>query len=370
MSRPYRPCTVIALAAVGTLGLRIASTRADLTFVAGTDQGPPGQLRSFDATGNPLLTLTPYGPAFTGGVRVAVGDLTGDGHPDIVTGAGPGAAGGHVRVFDGTTGAMTRDFLSYPAAFTGGVRIATGDVTGDGIPDIVTGADAGAGGGHVKVFDGNSGAQVRSFFAYDAGFTGGVRVAAGDVNGDGRADIITGAGAGGAGGHVKVFDGQTGTEVRSFFAYDAAPIDGVDVGAGDVNGDGLADIITGAGSGGVGGHVKVFSGDTGSQLASFFAFDGFAGGVRVATGDVNGDGLPDLAAALDASLLAEVRFFSPGGVPTSNLLPFGPSYTGGLFIAAAAVPEPATATLLTLATLITTRRPRRPQSIRQNPERQ
>jgi hypothetical protein len=59
---------------------------------------------------------------------------------------------------------------------------------------------------------------VRSFFAYNANFLGGVRVAAGDVDGDGRADIITGAGAG-AQGHVKVFNGQTGAEIRSFFAY-------------------------------------------------------------------------------------------------------------------------------------------------------
>src|SRR5207244_5549205 len=108
---------------------------------------------------------------------------------------------------------------------------------------------------------GMDGTVLRSFFAYDAGFSGGVSVAAGDVNGDGRADIITGAGAGGAP-HVKAFSGLDGSVLRSFFAYDAGFSGGVYVAAGDVNGDGRTDIVTGAGAGGMP-HVKAFSGTNG-----------------------------------------------------------------------------------------------------------
>ena len=138
--------------------------------------------------------------------------------------------------------------------------MAAGDVNGDGQTDIITGAGPG-GGPHVRVFDGASLAEIRSFLAYQcdpvAGpcFGGGVSVAAGDVNGDGRADIVTGAGPGG-GPHVRVFDGATGAELAGFFAYDPAFTGGVLVAAGDVNGDGLAEIITGRGAGG-GPHVSV-----------------------------------------------------------------------------------------------------------------
>jgi hypothetical protein len=65
---------------------------------------------------------------------------------------------------------------------------------------------------------------------YDATFTGGASVAALDVDGDGKADIITGAGPNG-GPHVRIFSGATpGLEFRSFFAFDPGFIGGVYVG--------------------------------------------------------------------------------------------------------------------------------------------
>lgn len=107
-----------------------------------------------------------------------------------------------------------------------------------------------------------------------------MNVAAGDLDGDGRAEIITGAGAGG-GPHVKAFNGVTGAEVQSFFAYDPSFGGGVDVAVRDVNRDGFADIVTGAGPGG-GPHVKAFDGRTLAELQSFYAADpNFLGGVFV-----------------------------------------------------------------------------------------
>ena len=89
--------------------------------------------------------------------------------------------------------------------------VATGEILDETPSLFVTGADAG-GGPHVKVFDASTSELLFEFMAYNQLFTGGVRVAVGDVNGDGPDDIITGAGPGG-GPHVRVFDGRTGLQL-------------------------------------------------------------------------------------------------------------------------------------------------------------
>jgi hypothetical protein len=244
-----------------------------------------------------------------------------------------------VKVFSGRDSAEIGSFFAYDASFAGGVFVGAGDVNGDGRVDLVTGADGGAG-PQVKVFSGSDFEVLHSFFAYGAGFQGGVRVASGDVNGDGFADIITGSGAGG-GPHVKVFDGTNGNELASFFAYPPTFAGGVYVAAGDVNGDGVVDIITGAGAG-AGPHVKIFDGTDRSELASFFAFDaGFTGGVRVAAGDVNGDGMAELMVGPGAGALSTVRVLN--GMSQQELagfIAYDTSYQGGVFVAVGSVVRP------------------------------
>jgi hypothetical protein len=133
-----------------------------------------------------------------------------------------------VRVFTGG-GVLAASFMAYDPAFTAGVYVAAGDVDGDGLADIVTGAGAG-GGPHVRVYSGADLHELRGFFAYAPFFTGGVRVAVGDLDLDGYAEIITAPGAGG-GPHVRVWDGATGVEATGFFAYDPSFTDGVFVAA-------------------------------------------------------------------------------------------------------------------------------------------
>jgi hypothetical protein len=278
---------------------------------------------------------------FAGGVRVATGDVTGDGQADIIAAAGPGG-GPHVRVFDGITGGLVREFFAFAPAFGGGVFVAAGDLTGDNRAEIIVGAGAG-GGPHVRIFDGATGAEIVGFFAFDTAFTGGVTVAAGDVTGDNRADVIVGAGPGG-GPHIKVYDGATlalgGTAaqtaiqnpLRSFFAFSVGFSAGVFVSAGDFNGDDRADIIVGAGPGG-GPHVQVFSGLDGTELASFFAFGAFRGGVRVAAVDLTGDGRVELIVGAGGGGGAHVRVLNPltlGDV--RNFFAFDLSFLGGVFV--------------------------------------
>ena len=214
------------------------------TLVA-TGAGAGGQpmVRVFNyATGNEIYRFMAYDPSFMGGVRVAVGDVTGDGVPDIVT--VPGAGGGpDVRVFSGATGQLVREFQALDGKFTGGLNVAVADVNGDGVGDIIIGAGAG-GGPQVAVYSGVDGSTLQMFYAYDQSFTGGVSVAGGDLNGSGFADIVTGAGAGG-GPNVRVFDGQTGAMLASFFAYDQSFAGGVNVAVGK-GANGRSTIVTGA----------------------------------------------------------------------------------------------------------------------------
>jgi hypothetical protein len=302
---------------------------------------PPLLATGADAGGGPEVVFTSpagtrfdffaYTPSFLGGVRVAVGDVNGDGVPDLITAPGPGGAP-EIKVFDGNTGVLIRDFMAYDAHFLGGVYVAAGDVNGDGFADIVVGADAG-GGPHVQAFSGKDGSVLQSFYAYNPAFRGGVRVAAGDVNGDGFADIITAAGPGG-GPHVQVFSGKDGSVLRSFFAYNPAFTGGVYLAAGDINGDGSADIITGPGAGGAP-TVEAFSGATGALLQSFQAYDPhFAGGVRVGVlGNVSGDGRPGIITGAGPGGGPAVLVFDAATLALlDGFFAYNPAFRGGVYV--------------------------------------
>jgi len=289
------------------------------------------QVREFDpVTGQVVRTFTPF-PGFGGKVVTATADLNGDGIPDLVFGAGAGG-GPHVKVFDGVSGAEIASFYAFAASFTGGVNVAAGDVNGDGRADLVVAAGPG-GGPHVKVFDGLSGAEIASFYAYNAAFSGGVSVAVGDLDGDGRAEIVTGAGAGG-GPHVKAFDGITLTEVRSFYAYSPLFTGGVSVAVGDLDGDGRAEIVTGAGAGGSP-HVMAFNGQTLTEVQSFFAYDpAFTGGVDVAVRDVNRDGFADIVTGAGPGGGPHVKAFDGRTLDVlDSFFADDSSFLGGVYVA-------------------------------------
>src|SRR5205807_417771 len=106
-----------------------------------------------------------YDQNFLGGVTVAAGPFSSTAHADIVTGAGPGGSP-HVRVFNGQTGAIIHEFMAYDEAFRGGVFVSDPDLRGTGTDDIVTGAGAG-GGPHVRGWNGGRLAELTGHYAYD-----------------------------------------------------------------------------------------------------------------------------------------------------------------------------------------------------------
>ncbi len=270
-----------------------------------------------DLQGTIAATVTPYANFF-GEVRIARGNTNGGTVGEIIT--APGLGGGpHIKVIDSATGAVNAEFMAYDPSFTGGVFVASADFNRDGRDEIVTAAGAG-GASHIKIFDGITKQEIASFFAYDPSFTGGVSIAAFDVNNDGTVDLVTGAGFGGAP-HVKVFSGVDFSLIKSFFAYAIDFTGGVFVAAGDLLSDGTYEIVTGAGEGG-GAHVKVWDYDTLAIEDQFYAYnkftleDGnvidqiFGGGVRVGIADTNNDGVNDLVTGAGPGGGPHVKVFS------------------------------------------------------------
>jgi subtilisin family serine protease len=362
--------------------------------VTGAGEGGSPHVKVFRGRGREAASFYAYDQRFTGGVRVATGDVTGDGFADVVTAAGPGG-GPHVKVFDGKTFQEVFSFYAFDPTFSRGLTVAAGDVNGDGRADIIVGADAG-GAPQVAVFGKltPTGGLTRmaDFLAYDQRFTGGVRVAAGVFTAGGKvADIVTGPGRGG-GPHLRRFAGASvaagaATVVAETFSGDPNDTSGLWVSAGDLNGDGVADIVAGVGAG-----TPVVRAFNGRNLAPLFSMvnpfsgeinglvnpvsttqigsvgvpilstglippaasinslayegnlvkpvtrSGYTHGVRVAVGDVNGDKKPDLILAggpSDAPTIALIEGQSRATLGIYSA--YDPAFNGGVFVGSVGV---------------------------------
>jgi cyclophilin family peptidyl-prolyl cis-trans isomerase len=184
-------------------------------------------------------------PEFTGGVRVAVADVTGDGQQDII--AVPGFGGGPViQIINGADGKVIRTQLIFEDTFRGGLYVDAKDALGRGYAQILVGAGL-TGGPRVSLFDAVTGTVVLNYFAYDSTLRGGVTVSLSDLRGGEQYQIITGAGSGG-GPAISVYNpgqGNSGTvpqQLGSFFAGDTSDRTGRRVGAGPIRSNGVRNI--------------------------------------------------------------------------------------------------------------------------------
>jgi hypothetical protein len=259
--------------------------------------------------------------AFFAGSVTSAGDLNGDGYSDFVVGA---------RQYDGTEGAAfiyygERDVLpvegprletNQSEAWFGHSVAGAGDVNGDGYTEVIVGAYGATAGGRAYLYAGSPGG-VATAPSWQAGPTSGqsgalfgVSVAgAGDVNGDGYADVVVGASGEGSGGRAYVYHGSSsGLLATPSWQADsgqgAASFAGCVAGAGDVNGDGYSDVIVGASLFDNGeaneGRAYLYLGsatglgaspawiDESDEAGAWFGFS-VAG-----AGDVNGDGFSDV----------------------------------------------------------------------------
>lgn len=291
------------------------------------------------------LTFTPFGN-FTGQVRAAVGDFNGDGVADyaFTTTAGIGA---RVLVVNGATNAVLVHAVTVLGGFTRGGYIAAGDIDGDGRDELVVSTDAGRS-SLAEVYTVSGAALVKrfAFSPFGALYTYGGRVAVGDLNRDGRAELIY-AGGTGAAPRVAIYNGAALAASRvagltpSFLAFAQGLRSGVNVSTGDVDGDGYDDLIVSQGAGGTP-LVRIWSGaaiaaapavSTANKpvLSQFFA-NGTTdtSGIRVAARDLDGDGKDELVTSTSGGTANWVRVLSVSANSVAALETVFPSSLGAV----------------------------------------
>jgi hypothetical protein len=335
---------------------------ANTYFAVGADAGGAPLVVVYNAaTGAEVAQFLAYAPSFTGGVRVAVDDVNGDGVSDIICAAGPGGGVTQIEIVDGTMlnnqinsviapAALIASFNYTAPGFTGGSFIAAGTSS---LGDNWVVAGAGPGGlPQVTVYTAsgvlaNPSAPVAqtSMFTTAQSFRGGNHVAVGDVYGTGHLDLIFGAGPGGLP-QITVYNGQ-GVAQTSFYFTAGLFTNGVFV-SGGLNGLGQFILVGGAGPGALP-QMTLYNGSLlngvltvapppNAILDSFFPFPtSLTGGVRVGFssgyGPSNGDGA--VLAVPGPGFSSQVEPFDAVTSVALNAVSVAPltGFNGGLFVA-------------------------------------
>ena len=313
------------------MGERWTDAVAHLTRVRGLPPAVLAQAVKVDGLhrrGGAVLSLPPF-PAGTG-PRLPVAKTFA-----FVVGAAPGGSP-QVNVYSDEKGTIAYAFFAYDKAFDGGARVDLADLNGDGVPDLVVspGPSRVPVALPVKVFDGRDLNLLVEFVPFP-GSKAPLQACGTDLTKDGKALVaVTADGSN----HVKVFDLALGKEVGNFFAHDPKAVSGgVRIAWGDVDGDGLPDLLTVNGPGNAVTTVKVFSGKDASVLAEFHAVDNkYRGGAFVAAADFTGNGQANPVIGLDTGTLPLVRVFDVKGKPLAEWFAYDERYRGGVRVAVSA----------------------------------
>jgi hypothetical protein len=257
---------------------------------------------------------------------VGIDDVNGDGVPDHVVGV-PGkelalhADAGTVEVRSGADGSVIRSHLGLGTGNAHGISLARiADLDGDGVAEYAAGGRPDLSGTvpqnlPVLVRSGATGAVILTLQAGAPTDDFGATVAdAGDVDGDGATDIAVGAPRFGLGtqpqpqGQVHLFSGATGMVLRTYTGATRMSLGTAIASAGDVDGDGIPDLAIGGPTATVNvlseGVVRIYRGSDGSVLRERFGSTQSAayGSSLANLGDIDGDGLDDLAVGAPANI--------------------------------------------------------------------
>ena len=259
-------------------------TGSEPMLYASAQTSAPAPALTYSTTGGKVVMVTADGRTgsftpfvgYDGSVHTATGDINGDRIMDVVVVPAVVGAPGHIRVLSGADGSSIASFICFPG-YLGSIDIAVVDINSDGFDDIIASSTGGAS-GTVAIFNGRDFSVMKTFYPYGAGYMGTVHVSGYDPDGDGAYSILTSTGEG-TRGHVKAFDPNLDVFL-SFFSGAEGDLSGCYVIGGDLDGDGLDDIATGTGAG-TEAEVHVFDGNTGSRRHSMKVFSGYMGGANL-----------------------------------------------------------------------------------------
>src|SRR5512133_2694930 len=298
-------------------------------IITGLDAGWP-DVRGWQANGRFAHQFAPWGewnlafspyPTYQQGVRVAVGDVNGDGRNEIVTAPGRDAFT-ELRVFDGRTFRQIDTLLPFrDAVWYAGAYVATGDTNGDGRAEIVEGLDAGCC-TTLHVLDAMTGDDLSGFFPYGNRNENGARVAAADVNGDGKAEILA---VPNGSERVSLFGPTGGASFRSLDVFGSEATVGASIAAGNVIGDGHAELVAAVPTL-AGAQVKVVDVTSGLVRSSYAPYGStLVSSLEVALGDVDGDGHVDIVLSAVTPGGTEVRAIDIAGRRLADFYVLDPS---------------------------------------------
>lgn len=277
---------------------------------------------------NGVFAFSVNNKGFDGYSEIKSGDTNGDGNFELVLGASIGEEPRvKVMTYDGRTKA---EFLAYDKNFLGGISLALGDIDGDEKLEIIV-APKTKGNGRIKIFDIN-GKLKKEINAYDRNFKGEVVLASGNLDGKGADEIALAFGDGGRS-DIRILSGG-GKLIGAFFAFNKNYLGGVELEVANLDGlknGAKAEIIV-LPKNGIMTEVKVFN-DKGKLLNSFPAFSrSYKNGANLSAGDLNNDGVLEIVVSARSgnSSAPHVRVFNMKGIIMESFYAWEVNYNGGV----------------------------------------
>jgi len=290
------------------------------SLVVAEGKGEEPRVKRVDANGKVLASFLAYSKSFKGGVSVAMGDVTGDGVEEIVTGAGVGG-GPQVRIFD-LDGKVLAQFFAYDPSDRNGILVSVGDTNEDGQSEIVVVSQT-AGTGEARIF--NQHGQLKGLLRPFGRENASLRLSFGNMDDDSADELIFSL-LNQPKSVLRVLDGD-GRYVRDIFLFETLRHRTFDIG--DLDGDGKDEIVFGAARGQYP-SIDVYT-TSGTFKRNFSAYSAsYKGGVNVCVGDIDQNGREEIYTTSRAGGGPQLRIFEEDGHVLGGFFAFDEKHRSGM----------------------------------------